>query len=1013
MADSNKRKIAEPIDLNDDDPFAELTRIMGFDPRLTKRAEPVVEAAAPTPHPVVAPAVVRPVAVEPTFTAPAPVAAAAPAPARPAPVVEAVTYDDFGIDLEKELMGEFADFEPAPAVAAQPVPAAVANQADDTLEMALEDDFEDAFAASLEEGAGEPVAAIPQPFVAAAEDHAAPSYQASYDETSFDDAVASQIDAELDLEPEFDLAPEFELEPELELAPEFELDDLDLSEPHVDDAPAATTAPAHQASQADALAEVDMDFTGAFDAAMRDDADAGDHEMAALPAVEPAYQAAQPAAASDDLLELSLEEELNAMLDSAHAEPPLQAPAVAVAPEPAPSRAALPDETRWSALDAGEEHEPTPVVAPVAASRRPFIDPAIVGRLASFKAMPAPTPAPVIEPALQPEEDLDDLLAAMEHEVHSDDHVPAAPAQDHSYAAPPEAERHEAAYAYQAAPAAQDHDAYADEARDDNDPAPDIETIDIHEMAVALADDLDIPELAYEQDEPAPAAFDDLDADYARAFAEPVVTEEPANQPQRNVTKPSEDIDFDTHFESLYRSAPATAENTYAVASAPGYAAGQTSSAGYDHAARSSAFDEYDDAADAKTLATADRFVDLDFDSDIEEEIALPAYVASETRAAPQRRGLLIAAVVGGVALLGGVGALALSLGDGDGAAAPVVVKADNGPVKVKPENPGGTIAPKQDNKVYDAVKGTDGAGAAPAQEKLVTTSEEPVDMAAVSEPADALPGAGDALPPASDALPGVSDEDMIVPKAEDRVDPAANTDDVTSESIAVAPRKVKTMVVRSDGTLAPREDPAPAASTETASPETTATTEPHPLQPAVQPESAAGGDETGAVSTDAQAEPTFQSPGGDAVPVKTVKTDTITATASVPETGPAVESRPADQPTDVVGEVKSEPAAAAPEPVAPEQVASANVEPAAIAAGSWSVQIASQPSADSAKSTYQDLARRYASVIAGRGVNIVKADIAGKGTFWRVRVPAQSRDDAIQLCTDYKSAGGNCFVSK
>ena len=100
-------------------------------------------------------------------------------------------------------------------------------------------------------------------------------------------------------------------------------------------------------------------------------------------------------------------------------------------------------------------------------------------------------------------------------------------------------------------------------------------------------------------------------------------------------------------------------------------------------------------------------------------------------------------------------------------------------------------------------------------------------------------------------------------------------------------------------------------------------------------------------------------------------------------------------------------------EPIAPEQVASANVEPAAIAAGSWSMQIASQPSADSAKSTYQDLARRYGSVIGGRGVNIVKAEIAGKGTFWRVRVPAKSRNDAIKLCTDYKSAGGNCFVSK
>jgi SPOR domain len=110
----------------------------------------------------------------------------------------------------------------------------------------------------------------------------------------------------------------------------------------------------------------------------------------------------------------------------------------------------------------------------------------------------------------------------------------------------------------------------------------------------------------------------------------------------------------------------------------------------------------------------------------------------------------------------------------------------------------------------------------------------------------------------------------------------------------------------------------------------------------------------------------------------------------------------------------------AAPEPVQakapqpkPEEVAAANVDPAAIANGSWSVQIASQPSADSAKSTYQDLAQRYGSVLGGRGVNIVKADIEGKGTYWRVRVPAKSRNDAISLCNDYKAAGGNCFVSK
>ena len=611
----------------------------------------------------------------------------------------------------------------------------------------------------------------------------------------------------------------------------------------------------------------------------------------------------------------------------------------------------------------------------------------------------------------------------MEHEVHPDDHAPAEP-QYHPYVARRQSNAPNLLTRMtSAAPAAQAYDGHDEEEPPaDYDPAPDVETIDVPEMAVALADDLDIPELAYEQDEPAAPAYDELDADYPKVFAEPAVADEPVVQTSKN---DAEDIDLDADFEALYRSGTAFETNIHAVRRPPRpYAA---ASADHGYKAQGRAFDEYDDAASAAPTAR-DRFVDLDFDNDVQEEIALPGNIAHETRAAPQRRGLLIAAVVGGVALLGGVGALALSFGNGTGADAPVVVKADSSPVKVKPENPGGTSVPNQDNKVYDVVKGADGAAAAPAQDKLVTTSEEPVDMAAVDkadETANDLPGVTDStLPSVTDNnLPGVMDEDVIVPKAEDRVDPAANTDDAAAENVAVTPRKVKTMVVRADGTLAPREDPAPSAPVADA-PSETASTEAAPaetevaaaapLLPATEPAASAGNDKTGAVTSDQPAEPTFQSPGADPVPVKTVKTNTIAvtdqaaadATASVPDTGPAVESRPAQQPVDVVGEVK-------PEPVAAEQVASANVEPAAIAAGSWSVQIASQPSADSAKSTYQDLAKRYGGVIGGRGVNIVKADIAGKGTYWRVRVPAQSRNDAIKLCTDYKSAGGNCFVSK
>src|SRR5687768_12528775 len=75
MADKNQLKIADQVDLADDDPFAELTRIMGFDPR-----QPAKQAAAQQNQ------------------------ASAP---EPAAIEQASEEDDFSLDLEKELLGEF------------------------------------------------------------------------------------------------------------------------------------------------------------------------------------------------------------------------------------------------------------------------------------------------------------------------------------------------------------------------------------------------------------------------------------------------------------------------------------------------------------------------------------------------------------------------------------------------------------------------------------------------------------------------------------------------------------------------------------------------------------------------------------------------------------------------------------------------------------------------------------------------------------------------------------------
>jgi hypothetical protein len=387
---------------------------------------------------------------------------------------------------------------------------------------------------------------------------------------------------------------------------------------------------------------------------------------------------------------------------------------------------------------------------------------------------------------------------------------------------------------------------------------------------------------------------------------------------------------------------------------------------------------------------------ELDYDPELDEAMAVPGLAAQDNARQPRRRGLFIAAIVGGVAIAGGLGAFALSFGGKGSGGAPVIVKADNAPIKVKPENPGGTVVPNQDNKVYDAVlKGA--KPAAPVQEKLVTNTEQPVDVAAKDQQTRVV----DLAPGQTDAANGTGPADTAAapaPKSEDRIAQVLQDADkgTNADVVAVAPRKVRTMVVKADGSLVAREDPAPAA------PQVAATEPTDPAPQHVAPSAQGDSQATGTVPQ--VADQTNSGQAKPAVPVKPAaapKAEAKAQSANTPATVPVAPQRPSDQPVDVVGEVK------------PDQVASIDPATASAAGGSWSIQIASQPTVESAQSTYQDLQRRYGSVLGGRTANIVKAEIAGKGTFYRVRVPTQSRNDAINLCTSYKAAGGNCFVSR
>jgi len=1036
MADRNQLKVADRHGIADDDPFAELTRIMGFDPRQPVRPQPPVQVVPPEP-----------------------------------------AQDAFDIDLEKELMGEFIDLDGETPVAGDDVSAAAtdagsswpsagiepAGRADDDADFDFDAAMDEEVAASFRQDFQVEEAGAPEPSVEASFEDApvdempAPSPEfyagqqpepgeadyavssAQDDGDRFDDLAADDLAAE----PHEAVASESD-GPESEA---YVLADADGFEAGDD---AGTVGPTEAAGPVTGATE--DDFATYFDDAMADADGSVAHEvmepsaqddtfelddaafsaLADEPADSSAYDVAGEAVAEDSVEPPVLDTadaDLTAASHSGHETIRSYAEEHAVHRADAEEHDAAAEEAHFAdafeevfASDLAGDQAPEPIadaVEPVAAavaaepvpvwpvaaqpsaSRESTLEDelnALLSRMTARPAIPDPLqPAaasraddgPAAASAMQPQHHHDDahegldaaLLADLQaldfgdladepdatHVSGSTGEAAAEPASRQAGetnwswsrgtplappAAPPAPVQASAPAAVQPQPfsATMSAPAYVPEASGAElgsaQPAqttgdvPDVETVDVPERVVALADDLDLPELTFEQDQPEASPYDDLDTEFSSLLNEMNSVEAaPAA-----VAAPVYEDDAYGGFSQAQRA------DAYQVGAA---GTGRTAASDFD------AFGLPGNPPRTENDALAAD--ELDYDPETSETSTLPDMV--ENDAPPRRRGLLVAAVIGAVAVVGGLGAYALSPGGKGSGDAPAIVKADNQPIKVKPENPGGTVIPNQNNKVYDAV-GRSAKPSEPTQQKLVTDVEEPMDVAAKQPESRVVD-----LSPAA----GADEAAAPMPKSEDRIEQAAAQDDAGKQDApVVTPRKVRTMVVKPDGSLVPREDPAPAK---------VAATE--PADPAPQHVDLAG-DQTGAVAAPSS---------DDAKPVEAKAKSSAT-----PSVAPIAPQRPSDQPVDVVGEVK------------PDQVAALDQN---AAAGSWAMQIASQPTAESAQKTYQDLARRYGSVLQGHDVNIVKAEIAGKGTFYRVRIPAGSRNDAVALCTSYKAAGGNCFVSK
>ncbi|THK40140.1 SPOR domain-containing protein [Ensifer sp. MPMI2T] len=382
------------------------------------------------------------------------------------------------------------------------------------------------------------------------------------------------------------------------------------------------------------------------------------------------------------------------------------------------------------------------------------------------------------------------------------------------------------------------------------------------------------------------------------------------------------------------------------------------------------------------------------------------------------QRTMLLAASVAGVIILGGAGVYAWMGGSsasltGDG---PKIILADKNPVKVVPEEKGGKAVPNQDKAVYDRVAGAQGD--VPRQEALVSSTEEPMDVVQKTLTPETLPLEGSDDGDAMAATPPADEEEVarLLPDG-DTVDAAAAEEE---RAPAVAPRKVRTMIVKPDGTLVAREEPAAPPTNDT-----TASVSDQTIPATASGQAAASGSKVVATVADAGAElrASEQPAAGiekvalaapsdaplEEVAVRSVKTTAVGGEpAPVPQTRPAGQAEASATANAAKTPAKSEPATetANAAPAAPLATAS-------VPAGSYVIQIASLPSEAEAQKSYNSLSAKFASVIGGRGVDIRKAEIAGKGTYYRVRIPAGSREEANALCSRYKSAGGSCLVTK
>jgi hypothetical protein len=397
--------------------------------------------------------------------------------------------------------------------------------------------------------------------------------------------------------------------------------------------------------------------------------------------------------------------------------------------------------------------------------------------------------------------------------------------------------------------------------------------------------------------------------------------------------------------------------------------------------------------------ATASSGAAENFDLSAERSAALsPAVEEARPRTRRPRSWYFATAGLAAIGLALLAAAATLKIGAPSLHKTPPFIAAAEGPSKIQPPSD----AAVRSSADSAALLTKDSATAAPV--KVVTTEEQPVDLAAQTPtpaPVAVAAAAGSPVAPAA-----------VAAAAGSPVAPAADTPIVApaAPSATVAPlfpdaNPVKTVSVRPDGTLISVEaTPSPPAPSPKGAPRAVDSA---PVGTAAVPATAAGEAATPKLDL-----PTKLSPKSSARVV--AKTDT-TAPAAATDTTPNAPLQ-LGTPAGATKAAKTPPAKAAPVVASADAAAAAAAAPAAsepaAAGGGWAVQLAAPRSEADAQNTISRLKSKYSAELGDAGLVVRQAEVKGE-TIYRVRAGGLSKDAAAALCAKLKASGGDCFIAK